>query len=150
MLYLFRSICISLMFLFPTFTYGGNQIPLGTYAKNLVTIDVILNDTIMANFVVDTGSSFVVVGSKTFSHLESTVGSEADGVAQANIGDGSSITLFLYNISSFMISGCVLHDVVIAVNMSDDVNVIGWNVLDRIQPITFNKDKMILTGTRCE
>lgn len=155
MLY-FKSLWVAAI-LFSSLAHGEEVIlPLGEYSGDLVTVDAVLNNNLMASFIIDTGASYVVLGRGTFELMRSQQ-MIFDGVVirpirtvTANIVDGSKITMQVYLISSFALSGCVLHDVEVAVNTSDYLNIIGWSVLHRIQPFTVDRDNMIIRGSKCE
>lgn len=148
------SFCISIMFLFPIFTYGGVLVPLVRSAIYPSVLSVVIQfpSGVIDNFILDTGAARIQVGETHFNReyrdLETT---ETVGVAEGVTASGQEIDVHVYKIHSFKLSDeCTLEYVSIGVISGSEMNVIGMNALYSLTPMMLDIDKQTLIGSHCD
>ena len=116
---------------------------------NLRTVSGILNNSVLTDFIVDTGSSFTVVGHTTFEILQERTNPKPVRAARAGIANGQEVILYIYEVKSITIGSCKYNNVEIALNTTDTYDMIGWSLMKRMGDITFNHADKTMEVSEC-
>lgn len=103
------------------------------------------------NFLVDTGSSYVVINESVLAAL-SKAGRVAPGRELSGVmADGSRRTIPTYRLSGLRLGeACWIEDVEAAVISGNTRPILGMDVLARLAPFTFSADPAQIVLARCQ
>lgn len=118
----------------------------GEYESVYVTVPVLPNNR-PYEFILDTGSVYVIIGETLFNEEIKDLEGTAFLRKELGVSLADDITLLIYRISSIgFTDNCTLSNVDIAVIPSNEVNIIGMNVFERLSPYTVDHNNRIITG----
>jgi len=99
---------------------------------------------------VDTGSSYLVIGEKILAQLVAAEGATYSRELQGVMADGSTRVIPVYRIAALRLGAhCWVHDVEAAVFPGQTRPILGMNVLMRLAPFTFSTEPAEL-GVQCQ
>jgi len=112
---------------------------------------VIAPDDNVYSFILDTGSDMTILGKTMFySNIRHLPGVYEVGMSNARIANGTTIVLNIYRIPYLKFSeDCTITNVLVAVNTSNELNLIGMSAFKSISPITLDIENGTLIGGRC-
>jgi clan AA aspartic protease (TIGR02281 family) len=100
---------------------------------------------------VDTGSSYVVIGEAVLAKLQKTEGAVYSRDLEGVMADGSKRVIPLYRLAALRIGeSCWVHDVEAAVFPGQTRPILGMNILSRVAPFTFSADPPQLAVQQCQ
>ena len=112
-------------------------------------VNATIGTSITVPFLVDTGSSMVVINKETYKLLKKSHEIAKSGAAAARLANGKIQRVSLYTVSEFTIgSECQLGEVEVAVIPKGN-NILGMSVLTRTAPFAFQVSPPSLILSHC-
>lgn len=116
--------------------YGTPDIPLIDNGNGTYSCEVLIDSKVKANFIFDTGASYVTIGTELYNRLK------AEGLLPFNkligeqnfqLADGSITSAFIYQIDEFKIGSKTVSNVKCAVVLNkDSPNLLGQSFLEKL------------------
>ncbi len=128
----------------------GTHIPI--YQKDSATfyISALISGEIMTEFVIDTGSGYVTINSKTIAILEK--GGKASFLKEikAVMANGKEIVVPVYNVTSINLgSNCLIQDIEVAILPGSRRNILGLSALTKTAPFAIDTSPLSLLLSNC-
>src|SRR5690606_15643362 len=99
----------------------------------------------------DTGSGYLALNSRMIKSLENRGLADYRRSIRARLASGNISEVRIYSISSLDLSpGCVMHDVEAAMLASNSRNILGMNVLKRVDNLNLSLTTSTLTLSGCD
>ena len=109
-----------------------------------------LGDGLETELLLDTGSSYVALSRKTFARLEGQPGVEFLRNIEGTMAAGRRLRVPVYRLPTLTIgTGCVLHDIEVAVMPGRGRDILGLSALRQMQPFALSMDPPRLRFARC-
>jgi predicted aspartyl protease len=109
-----------------------------------------LLEEVDTDLLVDTGSGYVSLGSRTFNRIRRLPGTEYLRDIQGTLANGNTLRIPIYRVAELMLNeDCVLRNIEVAVFLGADRDILGLNALRRMQPFTLQMDPPTLIATQC-
>lgn len=109
-----------------------------------------LGDGLETELLLDTGSSYVALSRKTFARLEGKPGVEFLRNIEGTMAAGRRLRVPVYRLPTLAIgTGCVLHDIEVAVMPGAGRDILGLSALRQMQPFVLSLDPPRLRFARC-
>jgi predicted aspartyl protease len=122
-------------------TAGTVSIPLTSAATGTFYVKAGLSATVETELLLDTGSGYVSLSSKTFDRLMDGAEPEPERTITGILADGKSVAVPVYRIAELKLGNdCVLHDIEVAVFKHAARDILGLNALKQMQPFTMQLD----------
>lgn len=103
------------------------------------------------DFLVDTGSSYVVINEVILTQLRARKLAKYSRDLDGIMANGSSMPISLYRLSALKLGeNCWVHDVEAAVFPGATRTILGMNVLSQLAPIIFSIEPPALSLNRCQ
>jgi hypothetical protein len=100
---------------------------------------------------VDTGSSYLVIGEAILEKLVKSGGAQYSRKLEGIMADGSTRVIPLYRVAGVRLGpNCWIHDVEAAVFPGQTRPILGMNILARLAPFTFSADPPELGVQQCQ
>lgn len=100
-----------------------------------------INSRVETELLLDTGSGYVSLSSKTFARVRENVHSLPERTITGILADGKSVSVPVYRIAELKLGNdCVLRDVEVAVFAHAAHDILGLNALKQMQPFTLQLD----------
>lgn len=120
---------------------GSVAIPLEAAATGAYYVKAGLNAAVETDLLLDTGSGYVSLSSKTFERVTAGTHPEPERTITGLLADGKSVSVPIYRIAELKLGNdCVLHDVEVAVFRNGARDILGLNALKQMQPFTMQLD----------
>ena len=109
-----------------------------------------LGNGLETELLLDTGSTYVALSRDTFAKLEGQPGVEHLRDIQGTMAAGRRLRVPVYRLPTLTIgTGCVLHDIEVAVMPGGGRDILGLSALSQMQPFTLSMDPPRLRFARC-
>ena len=113
-------------------------------------VHAVLDAAIETDMLLDTGSGYVSLSKETFDRLAKTDAPQFSRHIYGTMANGKVEKVPLYVLDELRLAdNCVLKEVEVAVFAKADRNILGLNVLARLQPFTFHLSPAKLTSSGC-
>lgn len=127
------------------------NIPLETAATGTFYVKAGLNAVVETELLLDTGSGYVSLSSKTFDRLTAGTHPEPERTITGLLADGKAVAVPIYRIAELKLGNdCVLRDVEVAVFRNGARDILGLNALKQLQPFTLQLDPPQLSANCSE
>jgi len=129
---------------------SNKQIPMHTRGTVTYYVSGFINNTVSSDFLVDTGSGYVTINSKTLEKLNQRSGTEFVKKISAVMADGSEKVVPVYRLASLRLGdGCVIQNIEAAVMPGAMPNILGLSALKKAAPFSISMAPPTLTLTGC-
>ena len=126
------------------------SVPLVPQSSGAFYIEGTLGGVISAEFLVDTGSSYVVLSRRTFDALARNNRTTYLRSIRGATANGRVVKARVYEVSELSIgSDCVLKAVEVVVLPGSDRDILGLSALRRVEPFTFDLEPLTLRFGAC-
>jgi clan AA aspartic protease (TIGR02281 family) len=149
----------ALMFLAGSLPVGGNAatpagftpVALQRHDAGTFYVDGALDGYGDVRMLVDTGSSYLVIGETILTELKTTGNASYSRNLEGVMADGSTRVIPLYRIAGVRLGeNCWVHDVEAAVFPGRTRPILGMNILSRLAPFTFSAEPPELGLQQCQ
>lgn len=125
------------------FQVSLSQTESGTYS----VADVLIEGQVKADFLLDTGASYASISRQTFRQLKDAAEPEIVRHIHGALADGKVVKVPVYRLGSLRLSeGCEVRDIEVVVLGNSGRDILGMNVLSRLQPLTMSLEPPSLAG----
>lgn len=109
-----------------------------------------LNNGVETDMLLDTGSSYVVIGSSTFNKIAANTELMHTRDIYGAMANGKIEKVSVYILDSLQLSdNCILRNVEVVLLPNADKDILGLNALSLIQPFTLQMSPAILSSQNC-
>lgn len=125
------------------------QVPMHNKGAATYYVSGFINGSIASDFLVDTGSGYVTINTKTLKRLKREGSVEFVKKISAVMADGSETVVPVYRIATLKLGdSCIIQDVEAAVMPGSTPNILGLSALKKAAPfaITVTPPTLRLTG----
>jgi predicted aspartyl protease len=113
-------------------------------------VSVSVNERVVSDFLVDTGSGYVTINKKILKQLMHEDGAVFVKKIAAVMADGSETVVPVYRLASLKLGdGCIIRDVEAAVLPGTTTNILGLSALKKAAPFTLSLTPPVLALTNC-
>jgi len=116
--------------------YGTPDIPLIDNGNGTFSCEVLVDSKVKANFIFDTGASYVTIGTELYNKLKSEgllPFNKLIGEQNFQLADGSTTSAFVYQVDEFKIGNKTVNNVKCAVVLNkDSPNLLGQSFLEKL------------------
>ena len=126
------------------------QIPMHSKGTATYYVSGSINDSISSDFLVDTGSGYVTINSRTLKALKREGSAEFVKKISAIMADGSETVVPVYRIATLKLGDrCIIQDVEAAVMPGSTPNILGLSALKKAAPFAMSVSPPTLRLTSC-
>ena len=126
------------------------QIPMHSKGAATYYVSGFINDSVASDFLVDTGSGYVTINTKTLQRLKREGSAELVKKISAVMADGSEIVVPVYRIATLKLGdSCIIQDVEAAVMPGSTPNILGLSALKKVAPFAMSVTPPTLRLTSC-
>jgi len=113
-------------------------------------VSVSVNERVVSDFLVDTGSGYVTINKRILKQLMHEDGAVFVKKIAAVMADGSETVVPVYRLASLKLGdGCIIRDVEAAVMPGTTTNILGLSALKKAAPFTLSLTPPALALTNC-
>lgn len=116
------------------------SIPLEAADTGTYYVKAGLNAAVETELLLDTGSGYVSLSSKTFARLMDGSRPAPERTITGILADGKAVSVPIYRVAELKLGNCVLHDIEVAVFRNAARDILGLNALKQMQPFTLQLD----------
>jgi len=128
----------------------NHQIPMHTRGTVTYYVSGLINDAVTSDFLVDTGSGYVAINTKTLNKLNHDGSAEFVKKISAVMADGSETVVPVYRLATLKLgNNCVIQNVEAAVMPGATPNILGLNALKKAAPFSMSMSPPTLTLAGC-
>lgn len=129
----------------------GYRIPLAQQSSGALYIEGQVNDSVSADFLLDTGSGMVTVGRDLFSQIKRSGPVEKVGRVAARLANGRLQPVDLYLVQRFRLGEhCEIGPLEVAVMPGKGRNILGMSALSRAAPFAVHMAPPSLAISSCD
>lgn len=129
----------------------GHRAPLETKASGNYYVEISVAPGVSGDFLVDTGSGYVVLTADTFKAVRDLPGTEHVRDIRGKLANGKSARARIYRVAELQLPGkCLLKDVEVAVMSGSTRNIFGLSALTQIEPFAMELSPPSLLFSSCE
>jgi len=129
---------------------SDNQIPMHTKGTVTYYVSGFINGAVTSDFLVDTGSGYVTINTKTLKKLNREGSAEFVKKISAVMADGSETVVPVYRLATLKLSdNCIIQDIEAAVMPGSTPNILGLNALKKAAPFSMSMTPPVLTLAGC-
>ncbi|MDJ0940357.1 MAG: retropepsin-like aspartic protease [Woeseiaceae bacterium] len=126
------------------------SVPLMQQSSGAFYIRGTLGESVAADLLVDTGSSYVALSQKTFDALQRSSAMTYVRSIKGATANGRVVKAKVYEVSALAIGDeCVLESVEAVVLPGADRDILGLSALKRVEPFTFDLEPLALRFEAC-
>ncbi len=126
------------------------QVPMHSKGAATYYVSGFINDHVASDFLVDTGSGYVTINTKTLKQLKRDGSAEFVKKISAVMADGSATVVSVYRIATLKFGdNCVIRDVEAAVMPGSTPNILGLSALKKAAPFAMSVTPPTLRLTDC-
>jgi predicted aspartyl protease len=129
----------------------GHRVPLATKPSGNYYVEIKLGHGVAGEFLVDTGSGYVVLTKETFKAVRDLPGTKHLRDIKGRLANGKAARARIYRLAELQLPGeCVLKDVEVAVMAGSTRNIFGLSALRQIEPFAMELSPPSLLFSSCE
>ena len=129
---------------------GEVNLPMTHLPAGGLYLHAVLENEVVTQMLVDTGSSYVALSKPTFDKLNDTAELEFSRYIYAAMANGRIEQAPLYLLRELRLAdNCVLRNIEVAVLLNDSRDIIGLNALQLLEPFTLKLTPPALTSQNC-